>query len=163
MATGTDSRNIKIIIQSIMQANGIDNLKAEMDIFGAWMRYMNEREEGLTPAQSREKITKEYNAMGQSLENAAKLDLQTRMEATLGLSVDVGSKSWETVFNFCLKQQEKGETIEKFWAWCLSDQYNSPKKHQIAQNPLLIKVMWKSAFSGEIPQLSDKPKQSIGT
>lgn len=162
MATGTDSRNIKVIIQAIMQSNGIDNLKAEVDIFGAWMRYMNERAEGLTPAQVREKIAKEYNAMGQSAENESKIDLQKRMETVLGLTVDVGSTSWETVFNFCLKQQEKGETIEKFWAWCLSDQYNSPKKHQIAQNPLLIKVMWRSAFSGEVPQKTDRPNLVIG-
>lgn len=146
MATGTDSRNIKIIIQGIMQSNGIDNLKVEMEIFGAWMRYMNEREVGLTPAQVREKITKEYNGIGISSENQKRAALKERMETALSLSVDEGSKNWEAVLNHCLKQEEKGETIEKFCEWCKTDPYNSPKKHQIAQNPLLIKVIWRSAF-----------------
>lgn len=156
MATGTDSRNVKMIIQGILQGNGIDNLKVEMELFGAWMRYMNEREEGLTPAQVRAKIAKEYGEIGITAEGIERNKLKQRMEDTLGLSVDIGSAKWDAVFNFCMKQDKEGETIEKFWAWCLSDPYNSPKKHQVAQNPLLIKVMWKSAFSGEKTQSPER-------
>lgn len=152
MTTGTDSRNVKIIIQAIMQSNGIDNLKAEVDIFGAWMRYMNERAEGLTPAQVREKITKEYGSVGVSQKSIEREAFKQRMETALGLDVDTGSTKWEAVFNFCMKQDAAGETIEKFCEWCKNDPYNSPKKHQIAQNPLLIKVMWRSAFSVGITQ-----------
>jgi len=148
MTKGTDSRNIKIIIQAITANNGIDNLKLEADIFGVWMRYMNEREEGLTPAEVRKKITDEYNGVGISANMILHSKLKERMETALGLSIDEGIKSWEVVMAFCLKQDALGETIEKFWAWCLSDPYNSPKKHQIAQNPLLIKTMWRSAFNG---------------
>jgi hypothetical protein len=146
MTSGTDSRNVKKIIQSILRDNGIDNLKCEADLFGAWMRYMNERSEGLTPAQVREKITNEYNHVGISEEMVARSQLKARMETALGMSIDEGVKNWETVITFCKKKDGEGETIEKFCAWCVEDKFNSPKKHQIAQNPLLIKIMWQSAF-----------------
>jgi hypothetical protein len=158
MTTGTDSRNIKKIIQAILQSNGIDNLKCEADLFGAWMRYMNERETGLTPAQVREKITAEYNQVGISEEMVARNQLKTRMETALGMSIDEGVRNWETVITFCKVQEHyKGETIEKFMEWCKADPYNSPKKHQIAQNPLLIKVMWQSAFI-EKTDVNSEPK-----
>ncbi len=147
MTTGTDSRNVKAIIQGIMRHNKIDNLKAEMDIFGAWMRYMNEREAGLTPAQSREKITKEYNALGMSEDGNSRNAFKLRMQDALVLDIDEGITSWEAVLDFCYKQDKQGKPIEKFTQWCKEDQYNSPKKHQIAQNPMLIKTVWRSAFA----------------
>lgn len=147
MTTGTDSRNVKKIIQSILQGNGIDNLKCEADLFGAWMRYMNERSAGLTPAEVRANITAEYNQVGISKDGVERSQLKSRMETALGMAIDEGVRNWETVINFCKTQEHyKGETIEKFMEWCKSDPYNSPKKHQIAQNPLLIKIMWQSAF-----------------
>jgi hypothetical protein len=146
MTIGTDSRNVKKIIQAILQSNGIDNLKCEADLFGAWMRYMNEREGGLTPAQVREKITAEYNKVGISAEMVERSQLKSRMETALGMSIDEGVRNWEVVINHCMSKDGAGETIEKFMEWCKADPYNSPKKHQIAQNPLLIKVMWNSAF-----------------
>ncbi len=162
MTTGTDSRNIKKIIQAILQSNNIDNLKCEADLFGAWMRYMNERETGLTPAQVREKITAEYNQVGISEEMVARNQLKARMETALGMSIDEGVRNWETVITFCQSKDRAGETIEKFMEWCKADPYNSPKKHQIAQNPLLIKVMWQSAFA-EKTDVNIEPKFKNGS
>ena len=153
MTTGTDSRNIKKIIQAILQSNSIDNLKCEADLFAAWMRYMNEREAGLTPAQVREKITAEYNQVGISEEMVERNRIKARMETALRMSIDEGVRNWETVITFCQSKDRAGEMIEKFMEWCKADPYNSPKKHQIAQNPLLIKVMWQSAFA-EKPTVS---------
>ena len=76
----------------------------------------------------------------------ARNQLNSRMETALGMSIDEGVRNWEAVINHCLGKHYKGETIEKFMEWCKADPYNSPKKHQIAQNPLLIKIMWQSAF-----------------
>lgn len=147
MTTGTDSRNVKKIIQSIMQSNGIDNLKCEADLFGAWMRYMNEREDGKTPAEVRAKIAAEYNGVGISEDGVKRNQIKDRMQTALGMEIDEGITDWFTVVTFCKTQEHyKGETIEKFMEWCKTDPYNSPKKHQIAQNPLLIKKMWASAF-----------------
>lgn len=146
MTTGTDSRNVKKIIQSILQKYSIDNLKLEIDLFGAWMRYMNERGEGLTPAQVRAKITAEYDEAGISAAGIVRSKLKSRMETALGMDVDEGVRNWDVVINHCLKRELEGETIEKFCEWCKADPYNSPKKNQIAQNPLLIKTMWRSAF-----------------
>lgn len=162
MTTGTDSRNVKKIIQAILQSNGIDNLKCEADLFGAWMRYMNERETGLTPAQVREKITAEYNQVGISEEMVARNQLKARMETALGMSIDEGVRNWETVITFCQSKDRAGEMIEKFMEWCKADPYNSPKKHQIAQNPLLIKVMWQSAFT-EKTDVNIEPKFKNGS
>jgi hypothetical protein len=46
MTTGTDNRNIKQIVKSILQNNQVDNLKLEVDLVSAWNRYVNEREDG---------------------------------------------------------------------------------------------------------------------
>lgn len=152
MTTGTDTRNIKIIVRSLLEKYGVVDeqkqplLQAEIDFTGAWVRYMNERKEGLTPAQVREGITAEYNVVGISEAAIVKNKLKDRMETALGLSINADLKSWEVVINHCLKKETSGETIEKFCQWCRDDIYNSPKKHQIAQNPLLIKIMWQSAF-----------------
>lgn len=157
MTTGTDSRNVKIIIQSLLRKQSIDSLQLEADLFGAWMRYMNEREIGLTPAEVRAKITAEYNGVGISQAMITRNRLKERMETALGMDVNEGVRNWEVVINHCLKKDAEGETIEKFMEWCRTDVFNSPKKHQIAQNPLLIKTMWRSAFA-KGDTAADKPR-----
>lgn len=157
MTIGTDSRNVKIIIQSILQRNGVDNLQLEADLFGAWMRYMNEREEGNTPAETREKITNEYGSLG-FVGISDTMRERTRMaqllQDTLRLNVD--GEKWDAVISYCLKAEKKGETVQKYQAWRERDLYNSPKAHKIAENPRLIIATWPQAFMtnpAEAPKL----------
>ena len=147
MTLSTDNKNITKIVRAILQSNGIDNLKAEIDIISAWHRYVTSREDGLTPAEVRAKIAVEYNGVGISEDGVKRNQIKDRMQTALGMEIDEGITDWFTVVTFCKTQEHyKGETIEKFMEWCKTDPYNSPKKHQIAQSPLLIKKMWASAF-----------------
>jgi hypothetical protein len=149
MTTGTDNRNIKQIVKSILQNNQIDNLKLEVDLVSAWHRYVNERQEGLTPAEARAKITSEFGVLGfigmSDLARERSRMAQVIMD-TLRLDVDEGNPDWVAVIDFCLLEEKKGQTIKKYQEWREKDLFNSPKSHQIAMKPRLIKSTWLQAF-----------------
>lgn len=141
MTKSTDTKNITTIVKGILKRNYIDNLQVEIDLIAAWKRYLFEREDGETPAQTRLKITSEYSPgfMDQARMTQEIMD-------TLGVEVSLDSSEWQTVISFCLGAEKRGETIKAFRLWMNDDPYNSPKKHQIAQSPLIIKKTWRSAF-----------------
>lgn len=151
MATGTDSRNITKIVRAILQSNGIDNLKLEADLFGAWMRYVNERDSGQTPAEARAAIAAEYSDIGFSA-NGQDHNI-TRQEFMDIMHIDFGtSTDWDTLLSFLVARKKEGQEIQAFADWCKNDPYNSPKLHQIAQKPLLVKMMWSKAFENVASQ-----------
>ena len=147
MTISTDTKNITKIVRSILQRNEIDNLQLEIELVNAWNIYVNGREEGYTPAQVRERIAGEYNELGYSANGQVKNIMRQRFMDCMG--VDFGSEDnteWNTLLDFLVKADLKGEKIEAFALWCKNDPYNSPKKHQIAQTPLLVKQTWRGAF-----------------
>jgi hypothetical protein len=144
MTKSTDTKNITAIVKGILKRNGIDNLKAEIDLISAWMRYLFEREEGSTPAETRAKIAEALGFFGDTHTDRARM-LQLIMD-TLGVEVDESQPEWKTVISFCLDAEKKNQTISDYRAWMNSDPFNSPKKHQIANSPLIIKKTWASAF-----------------
>lgn len=154
MTKSTDTKNIKKIIQGILKRNNTDNLQLEVDLVSAWMRYMFEREEGVTPGETKDKIAAELGFFGTAHTDKARM-MQLLMD-TLGVEVDESKKEWITVINFCIEAEKKNQTVSAYRAWMNSDPYNSPKKHQIAQNPLLIKQTWLSAF--EQPRKTDETR-----
>ncbi len=157
MTIGTDSRNVKKIIQSLMQKYQVDNLALEIDLFNVWMRYMNEREDGLTPAEAREKIAKEFDPLGFS--QAGQERNQVKQEFMDVMRLDFGSEDntdWNTLLNFLVERKAAGEHITQYLEWCRRDPYNSPKLHQIAQKPLLVKQTWRGAFSSNPEQNSNR-------
>lgn len=155
MTNSTDKKNIGKIVKAILQGNDIDNLKAEIDLIEVWWRYVTEREEGLSPAEVREGITKEFNEAGYS-ERGQQINI-TRQEFMDIMKIEVGdSTDWNSLIDFLVKAKAKGETIQKFADWCKADPFNSPKVHQIAQKPLLVKTVWASAFVKQ-----DNNKQSL--
>jgi hypothetical protein len=149
MTTGTDNRNIKQIVKSILQNNQVDNLKLEVDLVSAWNRYVNEREDGKTPAQVRENITREFGDLGflgiSELALKRSRMAQTLMEH-LRLNVEEDRPEWIAVIDFCLEAEKRGETVQKYQEWRQKDLFNSPKSHQIVMNPRLIKATWPQAF-----------------
>lgn len=149
MTTGTDNRNIKIIVKSILQSNGVDNLKLEIDLISAWHRYVNEREEGLSPAETRAKIVDEFGPLG-FVGMSDKARERSRMAQiimdTLRLNVEEDRPEWIAIIDFCLAAEQKGQTVQRYEEWRRTDPFNSPKTHQIAMNPRLIKSTWPQAF-----------------
>lgn len=159
MTTGTDNRNIKQIVKSILQSNGVDNLKLEVDLVSAWHRYVNEREEGLTPAEARAKITQEFGVLG-FVGMSDKARDRARMAQVImdnmRLNVEEDRPEWIAVIDFCLRAEKEGQTVQKYEEWRRSDLYNSPKTHQIAMKPGLIKSTWPQAFEEQKKSLSRK-------
>jgi hypothetical protein len=153
MTTGTDNRNIKQIVKSILQSNQIDNLKLEVDLVSAWHRYVNERQEGLTPAETRAKITSEFGLLGfvgmSDLARERSRMAQIIMD-TMRLNVEEDRPEWTAIIDFCLDMDKKGQTVKKYQEWRDSDLFNSPKTHQIAMKPKLIKTTWPQAFPPEV-------------
>lgn len=150
MTIGTDSRNVKKIIQSLFAKYHVDAFQLEIDLFNVWMRYMNEREDGLTPAEAREKIAAEYDPLGHSAKGQERN--QVKQEFMDIMRLDFGSEDnqdWNTLLNFLVERKQDGEHISRYAEWCKSDPYNSPKLHQIAQKPLLVKQTWRGAFHEE--------------
>ncbi len=150
MTLSTDNKNITKIVRGILQGNGIDNLKVEIDIISAWHRYMTIREDGLTPAESRLQIASEYDELGFSKRGQERNIVRQEFEDVM--KIDFGgedSADWSELLTFLVKAREKGETIYTFAKWCKDDPFNSPKIHQIAQKPLMVKQTWRNAFSVE--------------
>jgi len=166
MTKSTDTKNIKQIVQGLMMkhnlvdSDGNPILVIEVDFVGAWTRYVNEREEGLTPAESREKLVREYGVLGfvgVSNKVAEKMRMTQLIMDTIHLNVDEGRSEWARVVNFCLEMESKGQTIKQYQEWREGDVFNSPKAHQIAQRPIIIKETWPQAFV-EVKESPDRPE-----
>lgn len=147
MTLSTDNKNIVKIVRGILQSNGIDNLKLEIDISSAWHRYVTVREDGLTPAEARIKIAEEYDELGFSKDgqerNIVKQEFMDAMKIEFG---GEDNADWSELLTHLVKAKRSGESIYTFLEWCKTDPYNSPKIHQIAQKPLLVKMTWRNAF-----------------
>jgi len=145
MTISTDTKNITAIVRGILKRNYVaDNLQLEIDLVAAWKRYLFEREGGQTPADARAKIAQELGFFG--IEHTERARMMQLLMDTLGVEVDESRTEWMAVINFCLGAEKKNQTVSAYREWMNADPYNSPKKHQIAQNPLLIKRTWLSAF-----------------
>jgi hypothetical protein len=151
MTPSTDHKNIEKIVRAILQRNGIDfssSLQLEVELVGEFHRYVTAREEGLTPAEARLRIANEFNELGQSAHGQERNI--TRQEFMDVMQMEFGSEDhtdWNTLLDFLVKAKAKGQTIQKFAEWCSLDPYNSPKAHQIAEKPLLVKQVWNRAFA----------------
>lgn len=149
MTIGTDSRNITKIVREILTLNQVDSLKLEMDLVGAWTRYVNARDTGLTPAEARTRITSDdvLGFIGVSDAVRERARMRQVIEETLKLNINEDKPEWVTVIEFCLKMEKQGQTIKKYQEWREKDVFNSPKAHQIAQKPTLLKDTWPQAFA----------------
>lgn len=152
MTTGTDNRNIKQIVKSILQNNDIDNFKLEVDLVSAWNRYVNGRDDGMTPAQSRERMAEEFGVLGfVGVSDLARerARMQQIIMDTLHIDVEESRPDWVRVIDFCLRMEKEGKTVKQYQEWRDKDPFNSPKSHQIVMKPELIKATWPQAFIEE--------------
>lgn len=149
MTQSTDSRNISKLVKDILASNQIDNLKLEVDIVSAWKRYVAMRDDGKSPAETREKIVEEMGLLGfigVSDLVRERIRMQQIIMDTMSLNVEESNSDWEAVIDFCLKMEKQGQTVKQYQQWRTTDVFNSPKSHQIALKPRLIKDTWPQAF-----------------
>lgn len=147
MTKGTDSRNITTVVREILGSNQVDNLKLEMDLVGAFTRYVNARDAGSTPAEARSLVVGgALGFIGISDTVRERARMKQIIEDTLRLNVNEDKPDWVTVIDFCLKMEAQGQTVKQYQNWREQDVFNSPKAHQIDQKPLVIKGTWPQAF-----------------
>jgi hypothetical protein len=144
--TTTDKRQITELVKPILEKHGIDSLQLEIDLIGAFWRYVVERKAGRDIAQVRIDILKDMQV------GATRVTEREAMESTirsaLGIDPTATPAIWDTVIDFLLKAEKRGERLAEFAQACIADPYGMPKAHQIAQKPSLIQSMWpKVSFS----------------
>lgn len=158
MTIGTDSRNITKIIRALLKKYDVDNLELEASLVGSMIRYVNERDAGETPAQARERVAGDFLEVSfLSAEALAIQKAKQTFEDVMKLNSG-NSPQWDELFSFLARMEAQGQTIAQYSAWCQSDPFNSPKAHQIAQKPLLVKSTWRMAFE---KKESDKPRAKL--
>lgn len=91
-------------------------------------------------------------AAHESRERAEKAILD-RLESALGITPN-SRPEWITIARFLIEKESErcAETIETFAANCKLDPYNTPKMHQIAANPMLIKSNWIHVMAVNAPK-----------
>jgi len=103
--------------------------------------------EGARPASDE---WKRICAAHESREQAEKVMLD-RLEKVLGITPN-SRPEWVSIARFLIEKESDAETIETFAANCKLDPYNTPKKHQIAKDPMQIKANWKHVIAISTPK-----------
>jgi len=143
MAT-TDKRQLRLTISAVLKHHGIDDLSIDGHVADAVTSFLDMTlSKGVNPVKARNNI---LDAMLGYLDDQRRYEqMNERVEAALHVRPDGGDK-WNEIIRFLEKKETAGETIERFAEWCKTDQYNSPKTHQIALKPDVIHATWPSAF-----------------
>jgi hypothetical protein len=103
--------------------------------------------EGARPASDE---WKRICAAHESREQAEKVMLD-RLEKVLGITPN-SRPEWVSIARFLIEKESDAETIETFASNCKLDPYNTPKKHQIAKDPMQIKANWKHVIAISTPK-----------
>lgn len=166
MTKSTDSKNLKDLIQYILQSYQIDNLQLEADLFGSFMRYLHEKENGKTPAETRLGIVTEFKERADKV-NALlavarygqdRIEYQHRVERAINLNPnwDDSKQDWNGFDLWLMEKEEAGQTIEKFMAWYKSDEFRA--KGGLWLNPQKIKMFWPQAFERKTDEVRPEYK-----
>ncbi len=143
MTRTTNTRQLRETVGAVLKANGIDSLKVEADICTAVMQFFREVQYGRDPAKVREEIAQAYwNGI---VDKQPFEKMRQRIMDALHINIE-GDPNWEPVINFCVNQDARGETIERFAAACAENPFEMPKPFQIAQKPNIITKVWPQAF-----------------
>lgn len=140
----TNKRELRLVISAVLKSKGIDDLAIEGHITDAVCKFLEETKRGRDAVKTRQSIVDgilHYNDVIRGYEV-----MSERIEKAVRVKPD-GSDNWNMVIKHCI-EQEPGQSIEQYGEWMIADPFNSPKIHQIAQNPRLIISTWPAAFSG---------------
>jgi hypothetical protein len=136
----TNKRQLGMTFRGILDAAGIDDLALEIRLTEAAVKFFDGVKD---PAKVRSDIL--TGMIGYAQAGQAFADMEERIEKNLHVTPD-GSDAWNEVVKWIMKKDATGETIEKYTEWCIANPYASPKTHQIAGKPSLIKITWTAAF-----------------
>lgn len=146
MTKATATRQLRELIGDVLKANGIDNIKAEMDVASAVQRFLAEVKTGRDPVELRDEIGKELWKGITGIQPIEKM--KQRIADALRINISE-NPTWGRVVLHCLRRDEQGEHIEQYAAACADNPFGMPKPFQIAQKPQLIVETWPLAFTHE--------------
>ena len=153
--SSTVKRDVRQIVSAILAKSGIDDFEIEATIAEEIHKYVAAFKKGDDMTKVRVGIIENYQSAHPKIK--AKAEMVRRIEAAIKITPRSNNK-WEDAINFLIKKDEEGQTIEEFWRYCKANVYNTPKEHQISEDPGRIKDNWLQAFpkdSGEQVEVAD--------
>lgn len=140
MTRSTDTRQLRLLIEGILQAHGINDLRLEIDLFSGIKRLL----ESDTPVRTRETT---LEGIRKALESGVskQMELQAiRDEIEDRVKIGPNGSAWEDFISWAWKQkEEKQETITKFLDWWLADDW---RKEHPPFKPDNWYIAWPRAF-----------------
>lgn len=144
----TNRRQLRLTINAVLEKYKIDNLALEGVLTDAITKFVDDTKAGKDPVKVRLSILDGILHFSGKYHD---YELMTeRVEVALRLHPD-GGDAWNAVVDHCNKKLELSQTIEQYAEWLAADKFNSPKAHQIAQNPKIIITTWPQAFVATTP------------
>lgn len=137
-------RDIRLAISVVLSKHNIDDLALEGELATAVFKLWTDPELEESDFRLGESVIDTYINAHEKIKQRE--EIIRRVEIALKLNV---SDKWESVIDFIVRKDEEGQTIEAYQEWRCEDPFNSPKAHQIAQNPKLIIATWPQVFSND--------------
>lgn len=152
MTKSTDSRQLRLLIDGVLSAYGIDNLELSIRLTDGVKKMIGAD----LPVKTREDYLK---GIERSIQNGAAKHEQLAAIATeieTRTLVTPSTKEWQDFIELVWqRQRDKGETISKFLDWWLSDDWQ--RAHPPSRPDSWI-VKWKQAFATVNPAEPERPE-----
>lgn len=144
MTATTAYRQVKLLVEGLLQNNGIDNLKAEVDLINAFYRMLTEgQKDHAKLVEIREDALSGY--INAAAEQNKLIDMEGRVKACMGITID-GRGRYDKMLKFLIMKDVDGQTVEQYARWCKENPYSAPKFFKIAEKPDLLVTTWEMAF-----------------
>lgn len=148
MTQATETRQIRLLIDDILGAYGIDNLEISIKITDGIKRIL----QSSTPAKAREDYLQSIKkSMEAGITMSQKLD-EIRGEIHRRIKINPIGEEWEEFLRYAYNQEKEGKTIARFLDWWLSDEWQAghpPSK------PTIWRIKWDLAFANSRPVRTD--------
>lgn len=143
----TDTRQLRLMVDGILSAYGIDDLKLTIDLCEAFKKFYASP----TPVKTREEILKGVeNSLIKGGEKQKELD-EIRGEIETRIHISPVGRDWEDFIEWAWKKKQSGQEIKKFLDWWVSDEW---RLSHPPVNPQRWYIQWNIAFvSDEIKPL----------
>lgn len=152
--TTTNSRQLRMLMDGVLTHYGIDNLQLSIDLCESVKKFLASD----NPVKAREDILK---GVQKTLEQGASMQIRIdEIEAEIRNRVRLNptGREWEDFLRWVYQQeQKKGEKIERFIDWWVSDEWRMAHP---PSGPQSWYVKWPQAFPIESQKKSEKEGSS---
>lgn len=115
----TDSRQLRMLVDGVLSAYGVDDLQLSIDLCEAFKKFGASP----TPARTREDILAGIkNSLEKGSGEQARLE-EIRGEIERRIRIRPTGNAWEDFIKWAYKQEQKGEAVSRFLDWWVSDEW----------------------------------------